>query len=249
MSQSEQLKLRGWTEFTPVQPRSTRPQTCESAFYQLTGMGPSQLGHEPKRGDVTAIGLSANQTDALGRRFIVLSRAGDPPRTGTTCQPAPSKGRSMKKRIVLITAFTSAVFVVGCKPSYDVSNNAGTNAPQFEQVKKETKEAAQTAKDYAFAQKDEFVAKMKADLADLNRQMDALGDKIEKSTGPARDEAKAKLQALRDQSSDMNKKLEDVKSATESTWDDVKAGFRKGYNDMKDSFKQARQWVADKISP
>ena len=35
-------------------------------------------------------------------------------------------------------------------------------------------------KDYAFAQKTEFVATMEKQLADLNRDMDQLAEKIEK---------------------------------------------------------------------
>ena len=104
-------------------------------------------------------------------------------------------------------------------------------------------------KDYAFAQKTEFVATMEKQLADLNRDMDQLAEKIEKSSETAKAEARPKLQALRDQAAKLNKKLDEARNATESTWDDVKSGFTKGYAEVKDGFNQARQWVSDKIAP
>jgi len=90
---------------------------------------------------------------------------------------------------------------------------------------------------------------MEKQLAELNRDLDQLGEKIEKSGAAAKAEAKPKLQALRDQAAKLNKKLDDARNATESTWDDVKAGFKKGYAEVKHGFDEARQWVSDKISP
>ena len=71
-------------------------------------------------------------------------------------------------------------------------------------MKKETKEAAQEMKDYAYAQKAEFVAKMQGQLDEINRDLDQLAAKIEKASDAAKAEAKPKLQALRDQTAKLN---------------------------------------------
>jgi Skp family chaperone for outer membrane proteins len=157
----------------------------------------------------------------------------------------------MKHKKLLITFLSVAVVAVGCKPSVEktAAENREAAAQQFDKVKTETKEAAQAMKDYAFAQKAEFVATMEKQLADLNRDLDQLAAKIEKSSDAAKAEAKPKLQALREQAAKLNKKLDEARNATESTWDDVKAGFKKGYAELKDGFNQARQWVSDKIAP
>ena len=111
---------------------------------------------------------------------------------------------------------------MGCKKEQ-------TTAQQFDKVQAETKEAAQDMKDYTFAQKAEFVEKMQGQLAEINRDLDQLAAKIEKSSDAAKAEAKPKLQALRDQAAKLNKQLDEAKNATESTWDSVKAGFKKAY--------------------
>ena len=157
----------------------------------------------------------------------------------------------MKHKQLAVAFFAITAFVVGCKPSAEQSaaENREATAQQFDKVKKETKEAAQEMKDYAYAEKTEFVATMQGQLDEINRDLNQLAAKIEKSSDAAKAEAKPKLQALRDQAAKLNQQLDEVKNATESTWGDVKAGFKKGYSELKDGFNQARQWVSDKIAP
>ena len=155
------------------------------------------------------------------------------------------------KKTILITFLAASAFAVGCKPSTEQSGT-GTReatAEQFDKVKKETKEAAQEMKDYAYAQRAEFVAKMQDQLDEINRDLDQLAAKIEKSSDAAKAEAKPRFEALREQTAKLTKQLDEAKNASESTWNDVKAGFNKGYSELKDRFQQARQWVSDKIAP
>jgi len=148
----------------------------------------------------------------------------------------------MKNKTLVITFLSIAAFAVGCKKEQ-------TTSQQIENVKTETKQAAQDMKDYTFAQKAEFVAAMQVQLDALNKDLDQLAAKIESSSDAVKAEAKPKLQALRDQAAQLNKQLDDAKNATESTWDSVKSGFQKAYDATKDGFNQARQWVSDKIAP
>jgi hypothetical protein len=150
----------------------------------------------------------------------------------------------MKNTCLAITFFAVAAFAVGCKPSEDNST-----AQQLDKAKTETKADARAMKDYAFAQKAEFVADMQVQVDALNKDLDALSAKIEKSSDAVKADAKPKLQALRDEAARMNKQLDDARSATESTWDSVKGSFKKGYDAMKADFQQARQWASDKIAP
>src|SRR5256885_2111740 len=148
----------------------------------------------------------------------------------------------MKRNTPLITFFLSFAFVVGC-------NKEATTSEQLDRAQAKTDATAQEIKDYSYAQKSEFVEKMRGQLATLNSDLDQLGAKIEKSSDASKAEAKSKLQALRDQSGQLNKQLDEVKNATESTWDSVKTGFNKAYASSKDGFQQARVWVSGKIAP
>ena len=148
----------------------------------------------------------------------------------------------MKHKIVAIALLSAVGFLVSC-------NKEQTTSQQIEKVQTETKEAAQDMKDYTYAQKSAFVENMQTQLAALNKDLDQLAAKVEKSSDAAKADAKPKLQALRDQADKLNQQLDKAKNATESTWEDVKTGYKKAYNELKDGFQQARQWVSDKIAP
>ena len=128
-------------------------------------------------------------------------------------------------------------------------NKDTSTSEQLDEVQAKTEQTAQDIKDYSYAQKSEFVEKMRGQLAALNADLDQLSAKVEKSSDAAKAEAKPKLQALRDQTAQLNTQLEGVKDATESTWDNVKVGFTKAYASSKDGFQQARLWVSEKIAP
>lgn len=148
----------------------------------------------------------------------------------------------MKHKALIITVLSAAALVCGCQKN-------DTTSEQLEKAKTETKEAAQDLKDYAYAQKQEFVQQMQTRLNALNQDLDKLSAKIESSSDAVKAEAKPKLQALRDQATQLSKQLDDVKSASQTTWDSVKAGAEKAYDSLTNGVHQARQWVSDKIAP
>jgi len=150
----------------------------------------------------------------------------------------------MKRILLAITCFAIAAFAVGCKPSEENSTSQ-----QLEKVKTETKADAKEMKNYAYAQRSEFVATMQGQLDALNKDIDALSAKIDSSSDAVKAEAKPKLQTLRDQAALLKKQLDETRNATESTWDSVKASSQKAYDALKDDFQQARQWASDKIAP
>ena len=145
-------------------------------------------------------------------------------------------------KTLFLTLLSAAVFTAGC-------NKEGTTSQQLDKVQAKTEAAAQDLKDYTYAQKAQFVEKMQTELAGLNRELEQLAARIEKSSGAVKAEAKIKLQALRDQTAQLHKQLDEVRNATESTWDSVKATSQKTFDSAKDGFQQARQWLSDKIQP
>lgn len=154
-----------------------------------------------------------------------------------------------KNRAMACLAITTLTVACSPPPERSAADARKTADEQFDKVKQETKEAAQEMKDYAYAQKTEFVAKMQTQLDEINRDLDQLAAKIANSSDAAKAEAEPKIQALRDQTAKLTRQLDEAKSATESTWRDVESSFRKGYGELKDGFHQARQWVSEKIAP
>lgn len=148
----------------------------------------------------------------------------------------------MKYHKLIITLLSAVAFAVGCAKE-------STTSQELDKAQAKTEQAAREMKDYTYAQKSAFVETMQTQLASLNRDLDELSAKIDRSSDTAKAEAKPKLQALRDQAEKLNQQLDKARNASESTWDDVKAGSKKAYAELKDTFQQTRQWVSDKLAP
>jgi len=95
----------------------------------------------------------------------------------------------MKHNKLTFTFLSATAFVVGC-------DNQGTTTQRFEKVQTKTEEAARDMKDYTYAQKAEFTEYMQIQLTGINKELDQLAAKIEKSSDAAKAEARPKLQAL-----------------------------------------------------
>ncbi len=133
--------------------------------------------------------------------------------------------------------------ITGC----DRPNNNTTQAPARVEVQPPATSPA--IQDYTYAQKAEFTAAMRTQLADINRDMDQLESKIENSNDTVKAEAKTRLQSLRSKATQLERNLDGVQETTESTWDSFKAGSKTAYVEVVEGLTQARQWVSDKIAP
>jgi hypothetical protein len=156
------------------------------------------------------------------------------------------------KSILFITSVLAIAFVTGCKPAEKPKVQGTGGAPAAQQLDKAqtvADEAARQMKDYSFAQKTEFVAAMKLQLAELNRSIEELDATIAKSNAAVKTEAAPKLAALREQAAKLDLQLAAVVAADQSTWNGIKADAEKAYAALKEGVTQSRQWISDKIAP
>lgn len=159
----------------------------------------------------------------------------------------------MKDTIVVTIFLAVALFAMGCTPK-DVNaaatpRQAGPAQVHLDKAKAETKQAAQAIRDYAYAEKTEFVDGMMKVLVSTQEEMDRLSAKVENAGDAVKTEAKAKLDSVRAKWTAANKQLDRAKTASASDWDDVKNAFKLSYADLKDSSDGTRQWLSDKIAP
>jgi hypothetical protein len=148
----------------------------------------------------------------------------------------------MKKHALFLTFVAATLAATGCDKQRSTSQ-------QLDRVQEKTADAAREIVDYSYAQKDEFVAKMRIQLADLNRELDALAAKVENATAAVKADAQPRIDAMRVQTARLNRQLDEVTSATESNWDKFKTEVRTAHDASREDFKKARQWLSDKIAP
>ena len=159
----------------------------------------------------------------------------------------------MQHRMLTGVFLAGAALAVGVTPMHGtsaaVSEQGETAATKRDRAESETKDAAEATRDYAYAQRAEWVRNMKAELAKIKNELDRLSAKVDRSGGAAKADARAKLKSVRKNWVQAKKQLDQAGSATESTWDEVKDRIGKSYRELKDSVEETRQWLSDKIAP
>ena len=154
----------------------------------------------------------------------------------------PTNLTTMKNNALILMLASATVFAVGCDKKRSTS-------AQLDTVQEKTADVAQDMKDYPFAEKNEFVTKMRAHLADLNRDLDELAAKVTHATAAVKAEAQPRIEALRERTAHLNQQLDEATNASAPRWDQFKAEVRKAHDASREDFKQARQWLSEKIAP
>jgi len=159
-----------------------------------------------------------------------------------------------KKHIIMLIAavlLTGSIFT-GCDWLNEKSASQKRQEEliaKLDQDKKDKDEAIKETMDYTYRQRVEFIDSMNKELAEIQKDLDQLSEKAEKTKSEAKADAKIKLDALRQEMELTKKHIKETENSDEQTWEDVKKGFRKANADMKKSFENTRQWLSDKIEP
>lgn len=93
------------------------------------------------------------------------------------------------------------------------------------------------------AKRDEYVAKMKLQLDELNAKMDKLEAKASEAKEEARAKYKEEMTKLRQQSKLAKGKLDELKAAGEDSWDVMVAEMEK----VRDAFKHSFNYFKSQL--
>ncbi len=95
----------------------------------------------------------------------------------------------------------------------------------------------------SLSKRDEYTAKLKMQLDELNGKMDTLELKAKEAKEDARDAYKAEMAKLRHQSKLAGDKLEEMKAATEDGWEKMVAEMEK----VRDAFVHSFSYFKSQI--
>lgn len=93
------------------------------------------------------------------------------------------------------------------------------------------------------SKRDEYVAKMKSQLDDMNGQIDKLADKSKNAKKEIRAKYQQEMADLRAQSSQASAKLDELKTAGEEGWDSMVTEMEK----VRDAFKHSYNYFKSQI--
>ena len=108
-----------------------------------------------------------------------------------------------------------------------------------EDVKKEVKEAYDTAKAYTQEQMQAFGKQTESRLAEFKKEIDELQAKAEDLEGDAKARAEQQLTALRQKRDEVSEKLKELSSSSGNAWEHLKSGIDEAMEDLGDAYKKA----------
>lgn len=118
-----------------------------------------------------------------------------------------------------------------------------TDKTSIEEVKKETQDLLQTLNAYTVEQREEAIRKTKTALDNLDKRIDSLQARIDRSWDQmdkaARDKARSNLRALRKERTQVAEWYGSLKSSTGDAWEHMKKGFSKAYKSLNDAWEKA----------
>lgn len=91
--------------------------------------------------------------------------------------------------------------------------------------------------------RDEYVAKMKSQLDEMNAQIDKLADKSKSAKKEMQAKYTQQMSDLRAQSSKANAKLDELKKAGDDAWEDTVAEMEK----ISDAFKHSYNYFKSQL--
>ena len=143
------------------------------------------------------------------------------------------------KQLIALTLVTVTTLIAGC-------DNTKTPVQQAQAAVASTNAPQQEPKDFNFAQKNEFTAAMRAQLAVFKTDTDLLEAKLATATEAIKTDLKPKIQSLKDQQVQLSQQLDDIPNATEPSWQNTMSNVKATCAALKTGLEQTRQTITDK---
>jgi hypothetical protein len=120
---------------------------------------------------------------------------------------------------------------------------------RFGKVQEEAGHLADATRAYAYEQKQELLRRMETERDTIRAEIDELSAAVGRLQGQARDQAEARLAALRDRAARFDEHIDGVRRATAATWTEAQRRVRESLREVSDAARDARRWMSERIAP
>ncbi len=119
-------------------------------------------------------------------------------------------------------------------------NETDKNETSLRDVKKETGEAVETAKEYTKARKQQYEARMAEQIRELEEKVVELNRKAVSARAEAKAEMKQEAEALQQDLDTLRGRYDKLKTATGDAWTDVKTGIDEAIKNLKSKLQDEK---------
>jgi hypothetical protein len=142
----------------------------------------------------------------------------------------PCNEEATMRIVRVLLATVMAVPLAGCDSSQEAKR-----------ARREASEAYDAVKDYALKKKDEYAAKMGAEVQELERKTRDLRERMKTATAEGRAELEQRLKELEPKLDAARKKLDDLRAAGADAWERMKGEMDRLVNEARDGYKRAEE--------
>lgn len=139
------------------------------------------------------------------------------------------------KFIKSLLILSLAVFVIGACSKKEESG--------MDEMKENTEQAYETAEEGVAKTKEAFVDDVNKQLAEMEKEMESVGNKIEESTGEGKEALKQQWDKLQEQKQSLEDKLADLQEEGEENWTQVREEINTTWTSLEQSFQALKKKV------
>lgn len=119
----------------------------------------------------------------------------------------------------------------------------------IKEVKQETRELIKSIKSYSADQRDAAIQEIEIAIVKLDNRIESLENRIDSQwdsmTQPAREKARASLDALQQQRRELTTWYADLKDSSADAWANIRNGFSEVYRDINKAWEKALNEFGD----
>lgn len=113
-------------------------------------------------------------------------------------------------------------------------------------VKKETVEAVDTAITYVGEKKEEFAARMRVNIDEMDREIEDLKKESQSKSADVREAAKRSIADIQAKRDELNRRCDALEESTGRAWTSLKTGVEKAWGDVRSAYGQAKAELKEK---
>ena len=133
----------------------------------------------------------------------------------------------------LVLGVVFAAVLVGC------TERTPTSDEKYDKARQEVGEAVDAVGDYSQEKKEEIMNSLEENLAELDKQMEAMKEKGKSLADDARQKWNERKSDLEAQRAALRKRMDELKDSSGEAWKELREGANSAWKELKTAFDKA----------
>jgi len=146
---------------------------------------------------------------------------------------------TITRNFALTTMAAASFALCGCGENGEDQSDASGGETTAQDVMDQTKDAAESAQDFAQGQVRDFRNTMSQRIDDVEQRISDLQARAEEMTGDAKERLQNTIDNLEERKNNFQQRLSEMQADSADAWDDVKSGIESAWNELDSAVDEA----------